>query len=59
VKGTPDQIALVKERCGDKDINVLYDRRPLEVGDTNETFDDILGSLIRDEEMKRMLSEII
>jgi DNA repair exonuclease SbcCD nuclease subunit len=58
VKGTPDQIALVKERCGDKDINVLYDRRPLEVGDTNETFDDILGSLIRDEEMKRMLSEI-
>jgi DNA repair exonuclease SbcCD nuclease subunit len=60
VKGTPEEVAVVKNKCKGKNINVMFDIRPRMTRTTESlTFNEILRGLLQDESLRVMLEEVV
>lgn len=60
VQGTPDEVAVVKNKVKGKDINIVYDIRPIYNSSIEHTatFNDILSSLVNDQCLRDLLVEL-
>lgn len=59
VTGTPDQLAPIKAELKSKDINIVWDARPVRITGTTATFDAIVAKYATDESVKALLSEVM
>lgn len=59
VQGTPDEIAVVRNRCKGKGLNVVYDVRPeMKKISQSQSFNEILGNLLQDQALREMLEQL-
>lgn len=59
VTGTPEELASIKAKAKEKNLNIVYDARPNRSMIQSTTFDGIISKYITDDNLKTLLAEVV